>query len=65
MWWYAALQVVVTGLVGTSLHVWGGLPWYEGLMGALLVGALVIVAVHEWHEHLQTWREITDIFRRK
>ena len=64
MWWYVAALIAVIGSVGAWAHVSGGLSWYEGPMVGLLVGVIVIVAVHQRNEHLKMWREIRDIFRR-
>ena len=64
MWWYVAALIAVTGSVGGWAHVSGGLSWYEGLLVGLLAGVLVIVTIHQRGEHLKTWREFRDIFRR-
>jgi len=57
--------VVVTGAVAAGFHSWAWLAWYESIMAGLLVGVLTTVTIHRRDAHLQTWRDITQVFSRR
>jgi hypothetical protein len=59
------LLAVVTGSLAAAFHSWVPLPWYESIVAGLLVGVLVTVAFHRRDAHLQTWRDIREVFGRR
>jgi hypothetical protein len=67
MWGYVTALVVVTGVVGAFVHAAfsGLLSWYEGLLVGLLAAVMVIGTFHQRGEHLETWRQIRSLFRRR
>jgi hypothetical protein len=58
------MLAVATGSVAATLHFWGRFPWPESIMAGLLAGVVVTVSFHQREVHLQTFRDIREIFSR-
>jgi uncharacterized membrane protein len=62
---YLLVLIAATAAAAVGIHHWLGMPWYESLMGGLLVGVLVLViAFISWPQWMTEWREFRNSRRR-